>query len=370
MGKPSPPRPPDPQVTARAQTESNRDTAITNSYLGNVNQNTPYGSVTYDVTGTGPNGVPRWTQTTTESANQQQLRELQEQQGIQLGQLGIEQTGRVQDILGTNYVPRRFDTNSVTGGPLDIAGALGDYGSDVEARTRELAQRGLGEDFDRREESLRSRLAAQGMNAGTEGFDTELAGLGEQRSDAFARAELLARDQAQRDRSQQLSELLGQRGTNLSEQQGQYTMDTTADLAARQNPLNEIIALMSGVQTNPINPGMPGQGQQAPTDVAGIYQNNYANQMAAYNAQMAAGGGLLGSLASLGGAAITRWSDRRLKRDIAYSHTDESGLNWYTYEYVWGGPRQLGVMADEAPAHAVSIDPHSGFAMVNYAALI
>jgi hypothetical protein len=373
MGKPSAPRPPDPRVTAQAQTDSNRDTAVANSYLNNVNQNTPYGSVTYDITGTGPNGVPRWTQTTTESANQAELRGLQEQQGIQLGQLGISQTGRVSDILGTNYTPRRFDTNSVTGGPLDIAGALGDYGSDVEARTRELATRGLGRDFDQREESLRSRLANQGINAGTEAFDTELRGLGEQRGEAFANAELMARSQAQSDRQQSLSELLGQRGTNLTEQQGQYSMDTTADLAARQNPLNEIIALMSGVQTNPINPGMPQQGQMNGTDVAGIYQNNYANQMAGYQQEMAGRNALLGSLAQLGGAAIGA-SDRRVKRDIEYSHTDDKGRKWWTYNYVWDDdtvPRRTGVMAQElldTHPSAVMMGP-GGYYLVNYAAL-
>jgi hypothetical protein len=373
MGKPSAPRPPDPRVTAQAQTDSNRDTAVANSYLNNVNQNTPYGSVTYDITGTGPNGVPRWTQTTTESANQAELRGLQEQQGIQLGQLGISQTGRVSDILGTNYTPRRFDTNSVTGGPLDIAGALGDYGSDVEARTRELATRGLGRDFDQREESLRSRLANQGVNAGTEAFDTELRGLGEQRGEAFANAELMARSQAQSDRQQSLSELLGQRGTNLTEQQGQYSMDTTADLAARQNPLNEIIALMSGVQTNPINPGMPQQGQMNGTDVAGIYQNNYANQMAGYQQEMAGRNALLGSLAQLGGAAIGA-SDRRVKRDIEYSHTDDKGRKWWTYNYVWDDdtvPRRTGVMAQElldTHPSAVMMGP-GGYYLVDYAAL-
>lgn len=304
MSKPKPPRPPDPVATANAQTQSNIQTGTNNAYLNNVNQVTPYGSVRYDVTGSGPGGVPRWTQTTTESDPQRQLRQLEENQGIALGNLGLEQTGKVAGILGENYNPRRFDTNAATGGRLDIAGALGNYNGDVEARTRELATRGLSQEFDRSEESLRSRLANQGINAGTDAFAHELRSFNEGKGDAFANAELMARGQAQSDRGQMLSELLGQRQTNLGEAQGQYGYDTTADLAQRQNPLNEIIALASGVQTNPINPGQPNNYGIAGTDIAGITQQNYANRMAGYNTQMQGRNALLGGLASLGGAAL------------------------------------------------------------------
>lgn len=299
MSKPKPPSQPSPQSVANAQTQSNQATARTEATLNRYDQNTPYGSVLWT-----NHGGDRWSQNVTESDSQRQLRELQEQQGIQLGQLGIEQTGKVQDILGSNYDPRRFDTNAVTGGPLDIAGALGDYGGDVEARTRELAMRGLEPMFNRSEESLRSRLAAQGVNAGTEAFGSEMEAFNTGKGNAYAAAELAARDTARNDRGQMLSELLGERGTNLTEAQGQYSMDTTADLAARQNPLNEIIALMSGVQTNPINPGSPGYTGVNGTDVAGIYQNNFANQMAGYQSEMSNRNALLGGLASLGGAAM------------------------------------------------------------------
>lgn len=75
---------------------------------------------------------------------------------------------------------------------------------------------------------------------------------------------------------------------------------------------------------------------------------------------------VLGSIAQTASALFP--SDRRLKRNIEYSHTDAKGLRWYSYDYVWGGPPQLGVMADEAPAHAVHMHP-SGYAMVDYGAL-
>ena len=51
MGKPSAPTPPNPITTAAAQTGSNVSTGVANAFLNNVNQNTPQGSLTYDVTG-------------------------------------------------------------------------------------------------------------------------------------------------------------------------------------------------------------------------------------------------------------------------------------------------------------------------------
>ena len=52
MGKPSAPPPPDPKETASASTSTNVGTAISNAFLGNVNQVTPDGGLNYDQTGT------------------------------------------------------------------------------------------------------------------------------------------------------------------------------------------------------------------------------------------------------------------------------------------------------------------------------
>lgn len=52
MCSPSMPSPPDPRVTASAQTAQNIGTAIANNHMGNVNQVTPWGSLTYEQTGT------------------------------------------------------------------------------------------------------------------------------------------------------------------------------------------------------------------------------------------------------------------------------------------------------------------------------
>lgn len=277
MSKPQAPPPPDPSQTINAQTASNEQTARTNAQLNRVNQYTPFGSVTYG------NEGDTWSQTVTESPAQAQLRSLNEQQGAALGQLGIDQTNRVSNILSKPYESRR----------IDLAGALGNYGEDVENRTFDLATKGLDREFDRSEESLRTRLANQGINAGTDAFDAEMRSFNEGKGDAFSNAMLNARDTARTDRSSAMSEALGQ-----------YGIDSTADLADRQNPLNEIIALMGATQTTPINPGQAAQTNVAGTDVAGITNQGYANRMSGYNTQMQSRNATLGALARLGGAAF------------------------------------------------------------------
>ena len=48
-----------------------------------------------------------------------------------------------------------------------------------------------------------------------------------------------------------------------------------------------------------------------------------------------------------GGGGGGGWSDRRLKRDIVHLGVSPSGLPIYSFQYVWGGPRYVGVMAQD-----------------------
>lgn len=76
--------------------------------------------------------------------------------------------------------------------------------------------------------------------------------------------------------------------------------------------------------------------------------------------------GAASSIASM----FAAFSDRRLKREIEPTGEHINGTPIYRYAYLWDEPGTVrrGVMADEAPAHAVHIHP-SGFAMVDYSAL-
>ena len=58
---------------------------------------------------------------------------------------------------------------------------------------------------------------------------------------------------------------------------------------------------------------------------------------------------------------------RRLKTDIRRVGTTEGGVPIYTYKYVWGGPTQMGVMADDVPDALGPVI--EGFATVRYEAV-
>jgi hypothetical protein len=75
----------------------------------------------------------------------------------------------------------------------------------------------------------------------------------------------------------------------------------------------------------------------------------------------------LGEMLGLGLQAGSLFSDRRLKTDIRRVGTTDGGVPVYTYKYVWGGPTQMGVMADEVPDALGPVV--EGFATVRYEAV-
>lgn len=69
-------------------------------------------------------------------------------------------------------------------------------------------------------------------------------------------------------------------------------------------------------------------------------------------------------------AAMIYASDRRLKREIEPTGEHINGTPLYTFAYLWDEPgvKRTGVMADEAPAHAVHV-MDNGYLAVNYSVL-
>jgi hypothetical protein len=100
---PAPPPPPDPYATAAAQTQENQQTAVANAELNRINQYTPYGNLTYQVTGSNPDGTPIYAQTTTLAPAQQQQLDLQNKLATALLGFGTDQLGRVQTTMNTPF---------------------------------------------------------------------------------------------------------------------------------------------------------------------------------------------------------------------------------------------------------------------------
>src|SRR5882672_5614189 len=362
MGKsqPAAPTPPDPVKTAAAQTGTNIGTAIANATIGNANTIGPTGSTTNNVTGyvdwTDPNSgqvykLPQYTSETKLSPEQQQLYNQQTQLGSGLNNLAIGQVGKLTDILGR---------------PVDASGlpdVTNDFSADRTAVEKALYAR-LNPQLQQSRDALENQLVNQGFQRGTEAFNR-------------------AMDQANR---QENDARLAVTGQGLQEQQGLFGMSQANRqrslqelLAFRNQPLNEISALMSCGQVSLPNATPYNAPNVANTDIgsyiynsAALAQKNYESQMQQQNAQM---GGMfgLGQAGILGAAKYAPMfpSDRRLKRDIVdLGIRLLSGIKLYAYRYIGSSIERVGVMADEVarinPAAVVTVN---GFLAVNYRAL-
>jgi hypothetical protein len=141
--------------------------------------------------------------------------------------------------------------------------------------------------------------------------------------------------------------------------------------AARNQPINEIAALMNGSQVQNPNFVNTNVGAVPTVDYAGLVQQNYQNQTSAYQQQMQNRNQLLGGILGLGGSiakAGIGFSDRRLKRDIRWLQTGRNGLGIYSFRYLNDNLLQVGLMADEVERvrpEAVITMPN-GFKAVDY----
>ncbi len=106
MSKPKAPTPPDPTVTAQAQTDQSVATMLANTLMGQVNQRGPDGSLSYNQTGTRSINIggkyyelPTYEAVTELSPTGQQVKANNDQSAINLSALGMQQSGRLGDLL-------------------------------------------------------------------------------------------------------------------------------------------------------------------------------------------------------------------------------------------------------------------------------
>lgn len=308
----STPKPPDPVATANAQAAVNKETAITQMGLNAMDQYNPTGSVTYTQNGTWEDGTPRFQQTTTYNPEQQAIFDATTAAQGNLANIAQEQSAFLGDYLND---PFAFTNDDAAQWAYDLASP------------RILQQQAQNE------AQLRATLASKGIREGSAAWDAEMARMTNANTDQLNQLALNGRSQAYNEA-----------------------------LTNRNQPINEIIGLMNGSQLQ--NPGSQStatpQTSVAGVDYTGLVNNQYQSQVASNNAMM---GGMFGLGGSLGSAAIMA-SDRRLKTDITRVGTTEGGTPIYTYRYIWGGPVQMGVMAQDVPEAAS--DMGNGFLGVDY----
>lgn len=142
--------------------------------------------------------------------------------------------------------------------------------------------------------------------------------------------------------------------------------------AARAQPINEVIGLMGGSQIqqpNFVNANMP---TIPTTDTAGLINNNYNQQMAAYNANQANTGGLLGGIGSLAGGLIgmTGLSDDDAKTDKKRLGDVDGEMGAWEFRYKGepkSQPKHIGLMASEVEkARPSAIHKKNGMRYVDY----
>jgi hypothetical protein len=113
--------------------------------------------------------------------------------------------------------------------------------------------------------------------------------------------------------------------------------------------LNEIAQLMGGQQLQGLQVGQPGG-----LDVGGAFAANqagknqqYAGQLAGYNAGVASDNATMGAIATI--AAMMMMCDRRLKHVVARVGELMRGVPLYLFRYTFGNRANLyiGPMADE-----------------------
>ncbi|MEQ1519717.1 MAG: tail fiber domain-containing protein [Aestuariivirga sp.] len=319
MGK-STPKAPNPRDTSAAQTGTNVATAVANTYAQNGNITTgdgtrtttfreqdiydPYTKETYK--GVIPDVVE------TLSPAQQAIKDQQDQASLGLSTLANKQTGRISEYMDT---PFSYDSGAHTKWATDLYGKINQ------------------DDFDREQSQAQSRLSNMGIKLGSEAYNNEMSRL--------ERSQGRQRDQF----------LLDSEGQGFSQAQ-----------ATRNQPFNEITALMSGGQVSQPNFTGASSATIPTTDNAAIINQDYANRVAAANQQNAGVGAALSGLGS-----VFSLSDKRAKKDVK-KVGEMSGQNVYKYRMKSGGGIKLGLIAQDVEKktpEAVAAGPN-GLKRVNY----
>lgn len=319
MDTPQAPAAPDPAATAAAQSAANKDTAITQYGLNATNQNTPTGSLSYKQIGTWSDGTPRYEATTALNAGEQSIYDTGLQTRQNVAGIGKDQSARIASLLGS---------------PVDLSNEA------TESRLMELGSKRLDPRFARESDALETNLINRGIRPGSAAYNTMRTQFDQGKNDAYNQLLLTGRGQAVQEA-----------------------------LTERNQPINEITALMGNSQVSQPNfTSTPSPGV-APTDVIGANQQSLNQQNVGYQAQVAQQQGLMNGLFGLGKAAAGGWamSDIDTKENIEVVDQRPDGLHVIDFDYKpefgLSPERQRGFVAQEVAQvypHAVARVPSKG----------
>ncbi|MGL4575865.1 MAG: hypothetical protein ACRCV9_13865, partial [Burkholderiaceae bacterium] len=346
------------------QTTSNVNTATANTILGNANETGPLGSVKYNITGYQTvNGqkVPQYEKVTSLSPGQQKLYDQQTQLGSQMNGIAGRQLNTLDRTLSTpistdglpaavnsinapklGMLNGQLQTSFADAGDIQRSVGANDFSQD-RLRVEDAINSRLEPQLQRDRSALESQLANQGIAPGSEAWREAIALNDRSRNDARMQTVLAGGQEQSRMFGMDLSQ--GQFANSAQQQQynqnmgragfyndatmsglgfdnaaatGQFALDQQAaqfsntsreralqeEMMLRNQPINEIGALMGGGQVTLPQFAQYQGGNIAGTDVAGITQQSYQNQMQQYQQRLQQQNAMMGGLAGLGGSLL------------------------------------------------------------------
>jgi hypothetical protein len=294
MGKKTPaapPPPPDPYAVAAAQGKAANQTAISQAIIGNANEISPYGNITYNQIGrqnVGGVDVPQFSRTTTLSPEQQALYNQQNQLSQGVNNLALGQVNRL-----TGHLDQPVNAGSL---PQWAGNVVPENFSADRQRVEQAMFDRLNPQMQRAREAEENRLVNQGFQRGTEAYTGAMGDIGRAENDA--RLAITERGLGEQQGLFNMA-LSGGQFSNAQRQQALQEM-----LALRNQPINEITALMSGGQVSLPQAQQYQAPQVAPTNIADYMYNTAALQQQNYKTQEDYRKANLQGMYGLGSAAL------------------------------------------------------------------
>lgn len=294
----SSPKSPNPYQQAGADQRAQQGAAYASSIINNPNEQSNYGSVNYKVSGWEQvpdaqgkmTSVPRYTRTTTLSPDEQRIAGYDTATRYNLGRTATQQSAKIGD-----YLNKGMDTSSWQ--PWTA-------GKDFqEATDRPEIEKQMMQSYHRTADpqaaAQQAQLAARGLSPGSQGYGTVQQGQLDAESEAARQAYLASGGEARA--NYQTAQAHWDQLNQLRQAQAQE------GFALRNQPINEIMALMGGSQVNMPN-FSPFSRQGISASSPGQYMaSNYQNQLASTNAFNQGLFGLLGA----GGQAAGSYYGRK-----------------------------------------------------------
>lgn len=208
-------------------------------------------------------GADKWSSTIDLSPEGQQMLDAYNRTSLGMAGLQDDAMARVKDALSTP-----LDTSGIPDQIYSIDGNDGLW-----SKYSGLLMDKMNPELDRQQVDLDTKLANQGLTAGSEGWNTQQTQFAKQRAAAALDAQLQGADLAMK---------------NASMSNAGRTQELTTRKTLRDMPLQELLALRNGSQvTNPTfsTPGQ--QGQTSGPDLLGATQGQYNAQLNQVNADNA-----------------------------------------------------------------------------------